>query len=98
MYRFFLIVLSFLSILISSTASAATTSIDDSSLNVRNTSIGSTGIENASLSEFAKSDSIQSFFMTPTLSGGDTVMNVFILIAFGIKNFFIGIAIIFLII
>lgn len=98
MYRFFLIVLSFLSILISSTASAATTSIDDSSLNVRNTSIGSTGIENASLSEFAKSDSIQSFFMTPTLSGGDTVVNIFIMIAFGIKNFFIGIAIIFLII
>lgn len=100
MYRFFFIFIAFFSFFGSFSVFAADSSIniDDSSLNVRSVDVGSTGMQNASLTEFAHSESIQSFFMTPTLWWGDSIMNVFIMIAFGIKNFFIGIAVLFLII
>ncbi len=77
---------------ISGIVSAAT--IPD--LNVREVTIGDTGNSNNLLETFASP--IRTFFFSPGAYGSDGVLGAFTTIAFQIKNFFIAIAVIFLII
>lgn len=67
-------------------------------IHVRNTtSIVVNGAQGDQLATFAGNSWITNFFISPSLSG-DAIENTFIAIAWGIKNFFIAIAVIFLII
>lgn len=71
--------------------------IKESDLNVRNTNVGDSGNENEVLGRFM--ESIDEFFFAPDTTGwGSAVLNAFIQVAFNIKNFFLAIAVIFLII
>ncbi len=65
-------------------------------INVRNTDIGTSGRTNSVLEEFIIP--IHEFFFSPGNTGTPGIMNTFVQIAFNIKNFFIAIAVIFLII
>lgn len=67
----------------------------DDKVNVRNIDIGSTNGTNQQLEDFASP--LQSFFFVPDTKGGEGVLSIFTTIAFQIKNFFIAIAILFLI-
>lgn len=64
-------------------------------VNVRDIDIGSTGNSSPELNDFI--GPIQSFFFTPDLNGGEWILASFTYIAFQVKNFFIAIAILFLI-
>ena len=77
------------------TASAAVDTSWD--VNLRKQVIGTSGTENQALKTFSSQNGISSFFFTPTLQW-DSVTNTFISIAFAIKNFFIAVAVLFLII
>ncbi|MBC7503629.1 hypothetical protein H7169_01545 [Candidatus Gracilibacteria bacterium] len=87
--RFLFIFLSFF--LIANTVSAVPLDI-----NVRETNLGTTGSPTTLLDEF--SSPIREFFFTPGAAGGEGVIGIFTTIAFQIKNFFIAIAVVFLII
>jgi hypothetical protein len=65
-------------------------------LNVRDISVGNTGNSNPLLQEFISP--ISNFFFSPETTGWEGIYNIFITIAFQIKNVFIAIAVIFLII
>ncbi len=65
-------------------------------INIRDITIGENGQTNSVLEEFTSP--IENFFFTPDTGGGEGIVNVFASIAFQIKNFFIAIAVIFLII
>jgi hypothetical protein len=70
--------------------------VGENTLNVRNSNIGSTGNDVPILEKFISP--IRDLFFAPGGSGGGAVMNAFVEIAFNIKNFFILLAVIFLII
>ena len=74
----------------------AANTIKESDLNVRNINIGTTGNTNSVLEGFM--ENIREFFFSPGETGGTGIMNAIIQIAFNIKNFFIAVAVIFLII
>ena len=65
-------------------------------INIRDITISENGQTNSVLEEFT--GPIENFFFTPDTGGGEGIVNVFASIAFQIKNFFIAIAVIFLII
>ena len=65
-------------------------------INIRDITIGENGQTNSVLEEFTSP--IESFFFTPDTGGGQGIIDVFTSVAFQIKNFFIAIAVIFLII
>lgn len=93
--RIFLILLTSLIALFSFENSFS--AIRESDLNVRNNNFNDTGRENSELTTFISP--ISDFFFTPDTTGGSSaVMNAFIQVAFNIKNFFILIAVIFLIV
>lgn len=96
--RILLSVFLFANILFSSALFAAGNSPTDAELNVRNMNhFSTTGKENTDLNTFATDSRISDFFFSPGTSG-DGIINTFIMIAFGIKNFFLAIAVIFLVI
>lgn len=64
--------------------------------NVRDVNISDNGSYNDKLEEFVRP--IQEFFFTADVSGGDGIFAAFTSVAFQVKNFFIGIAVLFLII
>lgn len=67
--------------------------------NIREVTVGDSGnSESEQLSAFARSSTIGDFFFTPWDSGSDGILWAFTTVAFQIKNFFIAIAVIFLII
>lgn len=66
--------------------------------NVRETNIGDTGQQNEVLDEFVNGSVIQDFFFSAGEYGSDGIIGSFTTVAFQIKNFFIAIAVLFLII
>lgn len=87
------IIIILVSLFFSLGSSFATNSSD---LNVREVTIGDTGNYNKNLNEFASP--LRSFFFSPDDYGDTGILGAFTAIAFNIKNFFIAIAAIFLII
>ncbi len=67
----------------------------DADLNLRKESVTTTSASRDTLDTFI--GGVSEFFFTPS-TAGDSVKNTFITVAFGLKNFFIAIAVIFLII
>ena len=88
--RLFLVLIS---LLLTSGIVSAANNVD---INVREVNIGDTGNSNTLLESFASP--LRSFFFSPGAYGSDGVLGAFTTIAFQIKNFFIAIAVIFLII
>lgn len=74
----------------------ATFAVNSRDLDVREVAIGDTGNNNPQLNEF--SSPLQSFFFTPDDYGDTGILGAFTAIAFNIKNFFIAIAALFLLI
>lgn len=75
------------------------TNISDKDLSLRDIEIGNKWANNDVLESFLDASFIREFFFAPgAQSGGQWIMNLFVNIAFGIKNFFITISVIFLII
>lgn len=95
--KFLILLFSFFSCLLF-TGETSWALITESDLNVRNTTIDTTGVNNPVLDNFIYSSTISDFFFSPGGYGGDGIMNSFISVAFNIKNFFIIIAVFFLII
>lgn len=78
---------------------SSTWALTENELNLRNTAnIGTTGNMNMVLEDFIGSNAISDFFFSPGGTGGDAIMNSFIQVAFNIKNFFILVAVLFLIV
>ncbi len=75
---------------------ASTTSAVPLDTNVRETNLGTTTNSSTLLDEFTSP--VREFFFTPGAAWGEWVIGIFTTIAFQIKNFFIAIAVIFLII
>lgn len=74
---------------------SADSSISNSNINVRLNPIKASGQKNQDLDSFI--GPITNFFFKNGIEGSDWVINSFVLIAYNIKNFFIAIAVIFLI-
>ncbi len=74
----------------------STWALNEKDLNVRNINVGSSGNSNTVLENFISP--IRDFFFSPCTDASGCISNALVQIAFQIKNFFVGVAVIFLII